>query len=143
MPTDGIEWSASTAVRAKGREGPRRLAKNSNRTSWDLAPRRLPARNPFKVFLLQFFAPFADFAPFASNSGAFGALDAIGQRAGSREGREVREGREEQPRTCAPLLDLFVSEKRRQSAPTRYISAKLEIPHDIYIWLHDGMVMAL
>jgi hypothetical protein len=124
----------------EGREGPRRFAKNSHSGGWGFTRRRRPARNPFKVFLLQFFAPFA---PFASNRGAFGFLGAIGQTQVHAKGAKAAKVREEQLKTCATLPDLFVSEKRRQPAPTRQIGAKLIIPHDFNICFYDGCIMFL
>jgi hypothetical protein len=124
----------------EGREGPRRFAKNSHSGGWGFTRRRRPARNPFKVFLLQFFAPFA---PFASNRGAFGFLGAIGQTQVHAKGAKAAKVREEQLKTCATLPDLFVSEKRRQLAPTLQIISTPKIQHDIDSCLYDDMIMWL
>ena len=124
----------------EGREGPRRFAKNSHSGGWGFTRRRRPARNPFEVFLLQFFAPFA---PFASNRGAFGFLGAIGQTQVHAMVAKAAKVLEEQLKTCATLPDLFVSEKRRQLAPTLQIISTPKIQHDIDSCLYDDMIMWL
>jgi hypothetical protein len=59
------------------------------------------------------------------------------------KGAKAAKVREEQLKTCATLPDLFVSEKRRQLAPTLQIIATPKIQHDMDSCIYDDMIMLL